>query len=56
MDWKRARKGDHEEAVDFRAKMVVAGIRVGKMENKCDHFGDGNDRTCYDGLDEKRRG
>lgn len=36
--------------------MVVAGIRVGKMENRCDHFGDRNDRTCYDGLDEKGRG
>lgn len=37
-------------------KMVVDGIRVEGMQNKCNHFGDRNDRTCYDGLDEKERG
>lgn len=36
--------------------MVGAAIRAGKMENKCDHFGERNDRTGSDGLGEKGRG
>ena len=32
------------------------GFRVGEMEDTHTLFGDSNDRTCYDELDDKRWG
>ena len=36
--------------------MAVDWIRVGEMEDTHTPFGDRNDRTCYDELDDKRWG